>query len=315
MRIHILAAMPLVMGASAVFADTFERDRDAILSMAGEYQVTFSFEETLRLVEDANHSEPYTSEAMETVKVIEDTGDFISLQHLLVVGSEEKPHVVKHWRQDWRYEPETMQVFRGNNTWEEVKVPRGEREGAWSQTVYQVADSPRYSSVAKWVHLADHSYWEPQETWRPLPRREIEKRDDYDVVVGRNRHSITPDGWLHEQDNYKLALRPEGNVILARERGFNTYDTETEFDFAAAYEYWDATEAFWAQVRAEWQERFDASPTLRLAAEQDGDALFERIMGLARRYGSGKYESDDAARADIAEQLDLFTLTDQVSAK
>ena len=29
-------------------------------------------------------------------------------------------------------------------------------------------------------------------------------RDDYQVLVGTNRHTITPDGWLQEENNLKL---------------------------------------------------------------------------------------------------------------
>ena len=36
----------------------------------------------------------------ESVRVIEDTGRKIVLQHLLVVGDDDNPFVVKHWRQE-----------------------------------------------------------------------------------------------------------------------------------------------------------------------------------------------------------------------
>src|SRR3546814_951309 len=50
--------------------------------------------------------------------------------------------------------------------------------------------------------------WTSDLTARPLPRREYTKRDDYNVLIGINRHTITPNGWTHEQFNTKV-LRSE----------------------------------------------------------------------------------------------------------
>ena len=75
-------------------------------------------------------------------------------------------------------------------------VPRAERRGAWSQTVYQVDDSPRYGSLGRWVHSDEASIWEGGDAWRPLPRREHSVRSDYQVLAGRNRHTILPTGWV-----------------------------------------------------------------------------------------------------------------------
>jgi len=35
------------------------------------------------------------------------------------------------------------------------------------------------------------STWEPEVSWRPLPRRDGTTRDDYDVIEAVNRHTIT----------------------------------------------------------------------------------------------------------------------------
>ena len=41
----------------------------------------------------------------------------------------------------------------------------------WTQKVYQVDDSPRYSGSATWVHVDGKRYWQ-NKTGAPLPRRE-----------------------------------------------------------------------------------------------------------------------------------------------
>lgn len=225
---------------------TFEQDRAAILSMAGAFKVDFKFDETVTLAGEA--SKPYRSDALEWVKVVEDTGKVIRLQHILLAGT----HVVKHWRQDWVYEDTAMYTYRGHHTWAPVRLARGDVKGTWTQAVYNVDDSPRYEGVGRWEHTGDLSCWESDPTWRPLPRREYTKRDDYDVLVGRNRHCINRDGWLHLQDNYKLALRDGGPKVLAFETAVNTYTRTDEGQLAAAAAYWTRTADFWREVRAYW---------------------------------------------------------------
>src|SRR5690606_13439682 len=97
------------------------------------------------------------------VRVLEDTGIFISLQHTLVMHMDEVPEpiVVKHWRQDWAYEPETVMAYQGLDLWEAEPVAAEDRAGAWSQTVYQVDDSLRYAAAARWRHEGKLSTWEP----------------------------------------------------------------------------------------------------------------------------------------------------------
>jgi hypothetical protein len=126
-----------------------EPDRRAILAMAGTYRVSFHFEETFACTPGYAPTPAYDESAVELVRVVEDRGDFISLQHILVVDHDsEDPMVVKHWRQDWTYEDTELFLFRGRDVWERVQVPRDEAEGTWTQAVYQVGDSPRYEGPA-----------------------------------------------------------------------------------------------------------------------------------------------------------------------
>ncbi|MEO0549647.1 MAG: DUF6607 family protein, partial [Pseudomonadota bacterium] len=197
-----------------VVSENFEQDRESILSMTGDYKVTFDFTETVSFVEGYELKEPKLSGGHESVRVVEDRGDYISLQHLLVVGPDDSPFVVKHWRQDWQYEPERVLMFVGGNAWEWRDVPEAERKGAWSQTVYQVDDAPRYGALATWTYNDGLAEWTPPHEWRPLPRRDMTTRDDYHAVNAVNRHVITPWGWVHEQDNSKLMLNGEPQTLV-----------------------------------------------------------------------------------------------------
>jgi len=62
----------------------YERDRRAILAMAGPYRVTFDFLEVVRFDPSLKPDAPYQSWGTEYVFVSEDRKDFIALQHILV---------------------------------------------------------------------------------------------------------------------------------------------------------------------------------------------------------------------------------------
>ncbi len=276
----------------------FQKDRQAVLAMAGEYRVDFHFEETVAMRKGYELKAPYEAQATEFVKVIEDTGEHIALQHILVVGEDEERHVVKHWRQDWDFEKTDLYVFTGHRTWELERQKPEQVQGAWTQSVYQVDDSPRYQSYGCWQHQGNQSVWESEETWRPLPRREYTKRDDYDVLVAVNRHILMPDGWVHEQDNYKLDLsRNRSEPVIAREFGLNTYTRIEGFDFSAGYEYWDRTQNFWAEVRYQWHDIFAQGEPVQLRSEVDGEPLFRHFFDLALNETEHGYRSGHGKEA------------------
>ena len=317
-----------------------ERDRAAILAMAGDYRVSFDFLETVLFEPGAEPARPYRSWATERIYVVEERGDFISLQHILVMfvvddaGRRQGPFVQKHWRQDWRYEPESLLAFAGDERFETRPVSRKERAGAWSQSVYQVDDAPRYASLGRWRHAAEASLWEGGDVWRPLPRREHSVRDDYQVLAGRNRLSILSNGWVHEQNNRKLVLqggrlesRPtrsepkasEGGPLhgngsetrrVAHEIGVDRYERIVGFDFEAADAYWRATAPFWQLVREGWAQRVAAQPRFRIRGECGGEEAFVPFFRYAGRLEAGDTPSEAEQRAEIERVLDCVVSAD-----
>lgn len=290
---------------SALIQGSFEQDRQSILAMAGDYKVTFDFTETVPFVDGYALKEPKLSGGHESVRVIEDTGEFISLQHLLVVGPDESPFVVKHWRQDWRYEPARVLTFIGGNAWEWQDVPASERVGTWSQTVYQVDDAPRYGAVGTWTYDDGLAEWTPPREWRPLPRRDMTTRDDYHAVDAVNRHVITPWGWVHEQDNSKLMLDAKPQVLV-REIGINTYRAFDAYPVSAADEYWDGTAEFWAGVRAEWNRIEAEHEQFAITIQGETEALYNPLLSFAQEVQAGDRSLDEAlseARSVIGEYV------------
>lgn len=289
--------------------DKFERDRRAILAMAGAYRTTFDFIETVGFKPGFEPSRPYQSWGTEYIYVIEDTGKLIRLQHLMVLfvanesGKIEGPFVQKHWRQDWRYEDADLHVYAGRNQWRrDVRDPTTVR-GRWTQTVFQVDDSPRYEAVGDWVHEGSYSAWTSETTWRPLPRREESVRSDYHVLAGTNRHTITPTGWVQEEDNLKLVLgadgKPAGDVpYLSREVGVNRYEHIVGFDFSAGDRYWQRSQEFWRAVRVAWDGVYASRDRFEILDKVDGQQMFEPLFAFANDLDEGK-PYDAAAAADL----------------
>jgi hypothetical protein len=247
--------------------------------------------------------------------VVEDKKDFISLQHIMVMffeqdGEVHGPMVMKHWRQDWQYEKRELLAYVGNNTWEKQKLTAAEARGTWAQAVWQVDDSPRYESYGRWEHKPNFSAWKSALTWRPLPRREHTVRGDYQVLEGYNIHTILPNGWVQEEENYKLKLdtrgQPDGGQpYLAKELGVNRYERITGFDFSAGDSYWEATGYFWQVVREEWQRIIRENPAITMHDEVDDMPLYANLFEYAGKVEQGEVSNDDI-RAFVRGTLDRY---------
>lgn len=255
------------------------QDQKAIKSMCGCHEVTFNFAETFEYSNDSTYqpSQTKVDKGIEWVTLLEDSDNKIVLQHLLVVGPAEKPMVLKHWRQDWQYENTELYTYDHDNKWHYTNLPKNQVKGQWTQKVFQVDDSPRYEGSATWVHVDGRSYWENTAD-APLPRREYTKRADYNVTVRTNRQEITKDGWIHDQDNDKV-IRQEGkaDILLAKEKGYNTYIKIDDAKCKSAQEYWNKNQDKWATVRAKWDEIFSRKKDLTLELKVDNKDLFKYL--------------------------------------
>jgi hypothetical protein len=261
-------------------AATFECDRRAILAMLGEYRVSFHFNETVALAPGYQPKPDKNSGAYELVLLVEDSGRRIVLQHLLLMPG---GGVIKHWRQDWEYETAKHWAFVGDQRFEPRERTPDEIRGTWTQSVYEVHDGPRYAGLGRWNHRYGVATWTSERTWRPLPRREYTTREDYDLLNVENRHTITPTGWTHEQDNSKVERRGARDRTLVREFGFNDYRLVSGQDFGPARLYWEETQAFWAAVRLRWQQRL-ATSALRLAYPANEETFLGEFLKRAEQY-------------------------------
>jgi hypothetical protein len=169
------------------------------------------------------------------------------------------------------------------------------------QSVLQVDDSPRYAARGRWRHEGGVSTWVSDDTLRPLPRREFSVRKDYDVLAGTNRHTITPSGWVQEENNQKMIL--EGKRFLAREYGVVRYERIRDYDFTQGEQYFRRTEPFWAEVRAAWRELEEKSGRFTLRAQPDQGQLFVPFFEYAQKLADGAAFEREEARAFIGRTL------------
>ncbi len=290
----------------------FEKDKAAILAMQGAYRASFDFIETIGFTKNYVPPAPYQSWGTEFIYLVEEREDFISLQHVLVMrfllddGSISEPMVMKHWRQDWQYEDARLHIFTGQNKWERKTLKPKNIEGTWSQSVFQVDDSPRYEGIGRWQHTKNSSIWTSQITYRPLPRREFSVRDDYQMLTGTNRISITNSGWVQEEDNLKTVLKPTGEIdeklpYLSREMGISRYELIKDFDFSAGHQYWERTQHFWEIVREKWKVIIDEEDEFIILKQVDNVNLYNKMFQLA-----------DSAKADRSNIYELRTLVNEI---
>lgn len=282
----------------------FEQDRQAILAMVGEYEVDFDFEETVVLDPEYQKHAPHHSKAREFVTLVKDEGELIVLQHILVSKGR---MVIKHWRQDWHYQPKSIMTFKGERTWGKEPVSQEDISGLWAQVVYQVDDSPRYTALGRWSHQGNISSWESSVSQRPLPRREHSTRKDYDQMFSAHRLTLLENSWIHEQDTTKAVSNEKGSHFFVREKGINSYSRLQNANLQAGYDYWEATQPFWQDVREAWDLVFENSDQVKLRAQVDESPLWMHMFKMAREVNRSEEAYDSATyRPRIAKTFRDF---------
>jgi hypothetical protein len=264
---HRLLTLCLITSCVAENPVPPQQDTQAILAMAGTYHVDFHFHEKYSLAADYKiKTKPYHEEATEVVKIVEETPTRITLQHLLVVRDKEQSAVIKHWSQVWTWNDPILLDYNGSEDdqqWNIVQHSPERIAGTWTQLITSVDDSPRYEGRGTWTHQNNVSTWLSESTRRPLPRREYSKRDDYDYLLVSNKHVITPDGWMHEQDNQKIISRDgQSPKPLCQEYGINKYVRVEDPATEIASKWWAEKQDFWNVIRATWLEEMNKPGTV-----------------------------------------------------
>ena len=282
MKIYCLKFLLIIVSFSAFAQTKKDKDLASIKAMCGCFEVSFNFAETFSYSKDSTYqaSKNKYDKALEWVQLVDSNEDFVSMQHLLIVGDVLNPYVIKHWRQDWMYENTDSFPYAIDNTWPYKSNDASEVTGQWTQRVFQVDDSPRYEGSATWVHVDGRSFWSSTAD-APLPRREITKRLDYNVTLRRNHHEILDWGWSHDQDNDKLIREVnKKDIVLAQEKGYNTYKKVENERCIAAQVFWKDNKEMWALVRKEWNTIFSMRQNIQLKNKVEGKRLYQYLFAL-----------------------------------
>ena len=272
----------LLIFPTAILANKKKKaDIDAIKGMCGCMDIKFEFAETVSPQKDYKFYENYLSGGRELAFIVEETPDKLAIQHILVIMD---TMIVKHWRQDWIYEGEEIFMYDKDQRWIKKTLNKKERKGKWVQKVYQVDDSPRYEGIGSWVMVDGKTYWESVAD-APLPRREYSKRKDYNVMKRGNRHEIKNFGWIHEQDNIKI-MRGDTDIIIAEEKGWNTYKRIDESNCKAAIDWWADNKSYWKNVRTVWDEYFKEKNIISLHTQINKKPMFSEFFELGSKVES-----------------------------
>ena len=306
-RVYLLMTIACFSAQSLLAQDKKEFDKEAIKGMCGCFEVTFNFAETFNYSQDSLYkpSKTKVDKGLEWAQLVTDEDNTVVIQHILQVGNPAKPMIVKHWRQDWIFENTDLYTYNGDNEWTYQNKTAEEVAGQWTQKVFQVDDSPRYEGTATWVHVDGKSYWE-NTTPAPLPRREYTTRADYNITMRGNRHEITPEGWVHDQDNAKIMRKSgEADFLLAKEKGYNTYVKVPDERCKAAADWWVENFDKWATVRTKWDEVFARDTDLILKEKVDNKVLYKHLF-------NDELTEEDAINA-VIESFVVNPANDQAS--
>ncbi len=274
-----IVALSLFAQLGSAQNDKKVNDQNAIKAMCGCYEVTFNFAETFQFTKNEKYEPSKTKYeyGLEWIELVQNDTNKLVLQHLLIVDAQT---VIKHWRQDWEFENTKFYDFKKDLTWNFKKRSKNEVQGQWTQRVFQVDDSPRYEGSSTWLHVDGRHFW-TNTTDAPLPRREHTVRNDYNVLKRTNTHEITNAGWIHNQDNEKIIRSGDAqDVVLAKEKGFDTYTKVPDSKCIAAQNYWKKNALLWHKIRNKWETIFLRDTDLVMQITKDKQPLYMKLFTL-----------------------------------
>ena len=97
-----------------------------------------------------------------------------------------------------------------------------------------------------------------------------------DEVIGENEG----DGDGGHVEDAGIESREEGkdDIVLAKEKGYNTYVKVDDSRCAGASKWWKENQEKWALVRAKWDEVYGRNTTLELETKVDNKVLYKYLF-------------------------------------
>ena len=140
----------LLLSTLVIFYSTSkaQQGKEHIEKLCGCFSVNFQYAETFSPIDSYKYYPREEMNAVELVLPIEEQPGKLALQHFLIINDS---MVIKHWREEWAYESTSLLHFKGNKTWVKMMVPEPDRAGAWTQSIWEVNDEPRYQGSGRWI--------------------------------------------------------------------------------------------------------------------------------------------------------------------
>lgn len=273
-------------------SSNYQKDKETIKKLCGCFDVEFKYKETFGYPKNYKLKDNYFNEALEWVSYEEQSDGSIKMQHILILDA---TMIIKHWREDWSFENNTVYKYDKDYHWNRIQLSADKVKGTWTQKVYEVEDRPQYDGVATFNYFDGKILWESKVD-APLPRREYSKRSDYNVMNRYNRLYISDTGYLHEQDNKKIA-RHDGvaDTLIAEEKGYNSYTKTKDSDCKAGIDWWEKNKVFWLDVRSVWNDLLPSLNDLSVIRKIDDKFLHDRLFAMnIELIGDKKYDSKKA---------------------
>lgn len=265
--------------------------RKNIDKLCGCFDVDFKYAETFSPDTAYKFKDRSHTGGTELVIPVETSDKKIVLQHLLIAYDS---IIIKHWREDWVYEPTEQLVYNGNKQWTKQPVSKADAKGKWLQTVWEVDDAPRYQGLSTWVTIDGKTYWENTSN-APLPRREYTKRSDYQILKRGNKIVVTDTAWYHEQDNDKIVLQGNTQKLLVQEKGMNAYVKISNTKCEKAKLWWQQNLVFWNKVREQWDAVLKTQDVIVLKSKVDEKRLDQYFTDIQKQYENKSLTLDAAA--------------------
>lgn len=282
--------IPLIT-ATLLTTATYAQDagKKNVDKLCGCFSVNYRYAETFSPDIKYKYHEREDMNAMELVLPLENTDKKVVLQHLLLIND---TMIIKHWREEWLYESPVLYAYEGNKVWNKKQLPPAAVKNAWTQTVWEVNDEPRYQGISQWMENDGNTFWESTAD-APLPRREYTTRSDYNILKRRNRIMLTAEGYVHEQDNDKILRTEKGDKLIVLEKGYNTYYRVEDKECDTGKKWWKKNGAFWTVVRDQWQQYLSATDKIAVKSKVDDKILGDYFTALWKDWSNNKVSTTE----------------------
>lgn len=314
----------LLFCAPALSLASLDEDRAQLLNLSGCFLTDYNFAEKERLHESYSeadfqkNSKRYDASAIEWIELVEDTGDRLLFQRIMIIDQgQPEPYVFKHHSEQWIYEPQFFYEYLGSGSYVPRELSQEDRKGVWRRSVNSLDDGPRYHCIARWQKSEKRnskSTW-TCENYSPIPGREFRdmKRNDYQGLQRKTQIQSSNWGWKELQWNKKVREDASAFIPFVSELGNTTYAKIDDKLCAPAKAFWNKRKDFWKIARKVWSEVLDGKSHYASHSKLNNTPRYTAINLVAEDFSPGfvnKFYQPDMYRG--FEENDSLIIADRI---